>query len=221
MDLTFQGLACRNKGHNPVDLAQARRFFERALALDQRNLDALLGAAEVDLNVATGYMADDPARVLAAVEATLIKALALAPNNAWAHWMMGRVYVGTNRMAQGIAEHERALALDPNSAAAHASIGYAKVVNGHAEETEAHVLEALRPSPSCFLALTRKLSPGTAERSKSTPIISSRTSISRPLSRSSVVSMKRGPQPEPDLRSIRNSRSAVSAPAPPPTIQSS
>jgi TolB-like protein/class 3 adenylate cyclase len=147
MDLTFQGLACLNKGENPADLAQARSFFQRALTLDPRNLDALLGAPHIDYLLVSGYMADDPAGTLAAVEATVIKALALAPNNAWAHHIMGRVYVATNRMAQGIAEHERALALDPNYASAHASIGYAKFVNGHAEETEAHILEALRFSP--------------------------------------------------------------------------
>jgi hypothetical protein len=50
----------------------------------------------------------------------------------------------TNHGAQGIAESERALALNPNLANAHAIIGFAKLVNGHAEETENHVLEALR-----------------------------------------------------------------------------
>jgi TolB-like protein/class 3 adenylate cyclase/cytochrome c-type biogenesis protein CcmH/NrfG len=147
MDLTFQGLAWRSKGHNPADLVQARRFFERALALDPGNLDALLGAAHTDALFGLSYMADDRAGTLAAVEATLIKALALAPNNAWAHYLMGQLCVGTNRGAQGIAELERALALNPNYAVAHAEIGLAKVVNGHAEETEAHILEALRLSP--------------------------------------------------------------------------
>jgi tetratricopeptide (TPR) repeat protein len=147
MDLTFQGHACFTRGLNPVDLAQARSFYERALALNPRNLDALLGAANIDVVFAASHLADDRAGRLAAVEATLIKALALAPNNAQAHLMMGGVHVYTNRIAQGIAEYERALALNPNFAAAHAVIGYAKVVNGHAEETEAHILEALRLSP--------------------------------------------------------------------------
>jgi tetratricopeptide (TPR) repeat protein len=53
----------------------------------------------------------------------------------------------TNRAAQGIAEYERALALDRNMAGAHALIGQNKLFVGRAEETEAHVLEALRLSP--------------------------------------------------------------------------
>ena len=53
----------------------------------------------------------------------------------------------TNRAAQGIAEYERALALDRNMAGAHALIGQNKLFIGRAEETEAHVMEALRLSP--------------------------------------------------------------------------
>jgi tetratricopeptide (TPR) repeat protein len=37
--------------------------------------------------------------------------------------------------------------IDPNLASAHATIGIFKIHVGHAEETEAHVLEALRLSP--------------------------------------------------------------------------
>ncbi len=43
MDLYFQGMAWINKGRNPADIARARGFFERALALDPDNLDAALG----------------------------------------------------------------------------------------------------------------------------------------------------------------------------------
>ena len=50
-------------------------------------------------------------------------------------------------MTQGIAAAERALALDRNLANAHALIGSGKTFTGRAEETEAHVQEALRLSP--------------------------------------------------------------------------
>ena len=42
MDLYLQGLASLNRGVNPANMAQARGFFERAVALDPNNLDALL-----------------------------------------------------------------------------------------------------------------------------------------------------------------------------------
>jgi Tfp pilus assembly protein PilF len=67
-----------------ADLAQARAFFERALALDPGNLDALIGTAAVDQAVAANYTSDDrPARI-ATAEATLTKMLSMAPNNALA-----------------------------------------------------------------------------------------------------------------------------------------
>ena len=43
MDLYFQGMSWFNKGRNAQNLPEARGFFERALALDPGNLDALLG----------------------------------------------------------------------------------------------------------------------------------------------------------------------------------
>src|SRR5271170_8328308 len=60
---------------------------------------------------------------------------------------MGYVQIFTNRVTQGIAEAERALALDRNLANAHAFIGAGKTFAGRAEESEAHVQEALRLSP--------------------------------------------------------------------------
>ena len=60
---------------------------------------------------------------------------------------MGAVQILTRRADQGIAECERALALDRNVASAHAWIGLAKYFTGRNEETEAHILEALRISP--------------------------------------------------------------------------
>ena len=147
MDLYFQGMSWFNKGRYAENMPEARGFFERALALDPGNLDALLGTAAVDVQVATGYQTDDRPARFAAVEATLTKVLSQSPNNAWAHYLMCRVEVQTKRGAQGIAECERALALNPNLASAHAQIGLAKVFDGHPEETESHELEALRVSP--------------------------------------------------------------------------
>jgi tetratricopeptide (TPR) repeat protein len=60
---------------------------------------------------------------------------------------LGIVRIYTNRVVQGIAEVERALEIDRNLADAHGYIGIAKCFLGRAEETEAHVHNALRLSP--------------------------------------------------------------------------
>ena len=48
MDLYFQGLAWFNKGLSPDNVTQARRFFDRALAADPENVEALVGSARAD-----------------------------------------------------------------------------------------------------------------------------------------------------------------------------
>jgi TolB-like protein/Flp pilus assembly protein TadD len=147
MDLIFQGMACLNKGRTSEYLAQSRSFFERALALDPKNVEALVGLAVVDVAAVGMTLTADRAARLAAAETASIKALSLAPQHARAHWLLGNIKMFTNRAAQGIAECEQALALDRNLANAHAYIGRAKYHLGRGEETEAHVQEALRLSP--------------------------------------------------------------------------
>jgi tetratricopeptide (TPR) repeat protein len=147
MDLYFQGMLHANSGATPEYMARARGFFERALALDPGNVEALVGIANVDARSGSYFMSDQRARLLAEAEAALTKVLSLAPNHAMAHCLLGIVEIFSNRAEQGIAECERALALDRNLAVAHAQIGFAKYVTGRGEETEAHVQEALRLSP--------------------------------------------------------------------------
>ena len=147
MDLYFQGEAWVNRGVTFESLNKARSFFERALALDPANVEALAGMSQVEANFAISLSTSDKAARFAAAEAAATEALSLAPDHALAHLSLGMVLGFTNRAAQGIAEYERALALDRNMAGAHALIGQNKLFIGRAEETEAHVLEALRLSP--------------------------------------------------------------------------
>jgi TolB-like protein/tetratricopeptide (TPR) repeat protein len=147
MDLVFQGRAWLNKGLTPDYMAQARGFFERALALEPGNIEALVGTALVNLAIGTNFFTDDRIEHLTAAEAAVTKALFMAPNHPVAHLVLGLAQINTNRAAQGIAKSERALVLDRNLAVAHATIGTAKFFLGRGEETEAHIEQALRLSP--------------------------------------------------------------------------
>jgi tetratricopeptide (TPR) repeat protein len=147
MDLVFQGRAWINKGLTPDYLARARTFFERALALDPENIEAMVGLASVDQWTGAALMTDNPSARFAAAEATCAKALSFAPNHAGAHLVLGAAQIFSKRVVQGIAELNRVLALDRNSAFAHSVIGYAKIFLGRGAETEAHINEALRLSP--------------------------------------------------------------------------
>jgi TolB-like protein/TM2 domain-containing membrane protein YozV len=147
IDLCFQGAAWFNIGRTPENMAQARGFHERALALEPGNVEALVGTALVDFGIGTTLLPDDRIERLTAAEAAVTKALSLAPNHPMAHCVLGLVKIFTNRAAQGIAECERALTLDRNLAVAHGSIGIAKFYLGRGGETEAHIEHALRLSP--------------------------------------------------------------------------
>ena len=147
IDLCFQGAAWFNMGRTLENMAQARGFYERALALEPGNVEALVGTALVDFGIGTNLLPDDRIERLTAAEAAVTKALSLAPNHPMAHCVLGLVKIFTNRAAQGIAECERALTLDRNLAVAHGSIGIAKFYLGRGAETEAHIEHALRLSP--------------------------------------------------------------------------
>jgi len=163
MDLYFQGLAWFYKGPTSENLARARGFFERALALDPGNVDALVWIATADIVSGPALFSVDRAARLAAAEAAASKALSLAPDHAAAHWSMGAVKNFTNHASEAIAEFERALVLDRNNAVAHGHIGLAKIFFGRAEETEAHIQEALRLSPRDPLAYTWAVFAGMAK----------------------------------------------------------
>jgi TolB-like protein/class 3 adenylate cyclase len=152
MDLFFQGLAWFNKGVTPENVAQARSFFDRALTVDPDNIEALVGSARADVREGAHSFVTVPMAAFAVAEAKLTKALSLVPDHARGHMMLGFVYIFSKRGAQGIAECEHALALDQNLAAAHSAIGLGRIFIGRAEETEAHIGEALRFSPRDTLA---------------------------------------------------------------------
>ena len=147
MDLYFQGLACLNKGRAPDTVARARSFFDRALTADPDNVDALIGSARVDVIEGASLFVTDSAAAFFRAEAKLTKALASVPDHPRSHMTLGMVYIYSKRAARGIAECEHALALDRNLATAHYSIGLGKIYIGRAEETESHIVEALRLSP--------------------------------------------------------------------------
>jgi TolB-like protein/class 3 adenylate cyclase len=163
MDLYFQGLAWFYKGPTSENLARARDFFARALALDPGNVDALVWIATADIVSGPALFSVDRAARLAAAETAASKALSLAPDHSAAHWSMGAVRNFTNHASEAIAEFERALVLDRNNAVAHGHIGLAKIFFGRSEETEGHIQEALRLSPRDPLAYTWAVFAGMAK----------------------------------------------------------
>jgi TolB-like protein len=89
-DLYFQGWAFANKGITPEYMTKARSFFERALTLDPKNIEALVGMGSIDLGMAANHLIDDGITRLAVAETALTRALSLAPRHAGGAHVYGR-----------------------------------------------------------------------------------------------------------------------------------
>ena len=146
-DLSLQGSALLNRGRHPTNWRTAVGLFERALSLDGDNVEALCGLSIAHSLLGINWVTDEPEQHVRAAEAAALHALALAPNNARAHFALGRVLIGTDRGEEALGEFERALALDRNMSLAHVNLAMCKRFLARPEETEAHAQAAIRLSP--------------------------------------------------------------------------
>ena len=147
VDHTLHGRAAWNQHLSLEAARQARHFFEAALRLDEHNFDALLGVADCHMWEVNMYAADDRAGQISAAEATATRALALMPDSADAHVTYGTVLFAMRVPERALREFNFAVSLDSNLATAHAYLGLMKFFLGRAQETRAHVDEAIRLSP--------------------------------------------------------------------------
>jgi TolB-like protein/class 3 adenylate cyclase len=163
MDLYFQGQARLYRGMTPDNVARARDYFDRALAADPDNVEALVGSGAANCIEGSQFFTTDRPAAFASAEAKLTKALSSVPDHPLGHALLGYVKIFTKRAVEGVAELEHALALDRNLADAHAGIGLGKIFVGRAEETEGHIVEALRLSPRDTTAYSWMVRAGAAK----------------------------------------------------------
>ena len=147
LDLAMRGWAIWNQPRSSGRARQACTLFEAALRLDEQNVHALIGLAESLTYETLNMLSDHRADQLGAAETAVAKALLLAPNSAEAHYAHGRVLEMLHAHDAALRAYERAVDLNANLATAHARVGMVKLLLGRAEETEAHVAEAMRLSP--------------------------------------------------------------------------
>jgi TolB-like protein/class 3 adenylate cyclase len=126
-DHVFRGRAALNRGLIADAQHEALQHFDRAIAIDPNNAEALAGLATAHANIVGNFMTDDRSSHLAAGEAAAMKALKLAPNNARAHLALGNIYRSSNRPMQAISELEQAMIIDRNLVFASPLIGIAKI----------------------------------------------------------------------------------------------
>lgn len=139
----------------PEDLAEARRWFDRSLAIDPLLAPALAGSAYAivadNIRVTTrlrGSPKTDAARAdLRRADELATRAVARAPNWPKAWFSRGYVRLLQRRFEEALAAFERALALDPCDAEAHVYAGHVAFLGGDLESSLVATRHAINLSP--------------------------------------------------------------------------
>jgi adenylate cyclase len=120
---------------------------ERALSLDPQNESAMVALTFALTDRADNLWSDDPAGDIARADKLADSALALQPDDAWAHMAKAHVFGDKRQWKAAISQAEAALADDPNNAGAHADLSFWNMFLGHSEDGFTGVETALRLSP--------------------------------------------------------------------------
>jgi adenylate cyclase len=135
------GVSTKSTNNDVIDLC------EGALALDPQNERAMVELANALFIRVLLLWSDDPVGDAARAEKLADSALALRPDDAWAHLAKSNVFVAKRQWGTAIPQIEAAIALDPNNASAHARASYYRMFLGRTEDGFSGVESALRLSP--------------------------------------------------------------------------
>jgi TolB-like protein/class 3 adenylate cyclase len=152
IDLDMRGRALLlseyRQGANREEIVHAAQaLFERAIAIDADNPDALADAAFTYFldyfNEWRSAATDYDAMVLGQVE----RAIALAPDNVWAYCVKSFYLNGSRRQNEGVRAIGEGLAINPNYPKLYHARGYAEVILGRYDQAKSDILQAMRLSP--------------------------------------------------------------------------
>jgi adenylate cyclase len=150
LDYILRGRAVRSKPPTRDNYAEAIGWFERALALDPRSVEAQSWLAIVLASRVNDQMSDSAGSAAADItraEGLVGQALAISPSSPRAHFAKGDILCAKRQFAEAIPEYEMVLTSDPNSVGALSIIGRAKIYIGMIDEAIPLVEQALRLSP--------------------------------------------------------------------------
>ena len=122
---------------DPVQTGPAQAEFRRALDLDPRNLQALLGLAGIELDAGENPQAIEH----------LSQALRVQPTSEDAHGLLARAYAQAGNLDGAQTELRKAAELKPDDAAVHAALSQVLGQSGKLEEAIAEQRQALALEP--------------------------------------------------------------------------
>jgi adenylate cyclase len=143
----MRGWASYYRPISPATLKEARQYFERALEIAPRSIDARIGLAQALLgNINLGWSSSaqqDQARA----EQLILEALERDTNHSMAHVTMGIVRRMQDRLSEAKTEFETAIALDRSNARAFFQLGQTWLWLGQPEAGIPYVEKAIRLNP--------------------------------------------------------------------------
>jgi serine/threonine-protein kinase len=131
----------------PEDLRRAAEMHRRAIEIDPNFAQAYaeLGAAYVEM---FWDKSSDNENLLDSARKYIDQAIALAPDDPVTHQALGWYYYhGLREFDKALVEFERVLELQPNNSLAIASMAWVKRRQGHWEEAEQGLMQAMRLNP--------------------------------------------------------------------------
>ena len=131
-DLSLQCAAGLNKA-GPVgkETDAASALCEQAFVIDPNNVRALTVLGNKFWWPAALGLSSDPKGDFERADELVSKALALDPDEVWAHSLKGWLLLGQGRNDEAVAEFERALALDPSWADGDVGLGWSIYASGN------------------------------------------------------------------------------------------
>jgi TolB-like protein len=146
-DLVLRGRALMTTFRSRESLAEARRLFERAVALDEGSAIAHAGLASAIYDPVTFAWSKEPEADTRIAEAHVMRALAIDRDHAWARRVRGMILERKWRFEEALAEFDKVVAFDPSNVAARVRRGYVKLKTDRPAEAIADISEAMRISP--------------------------------------------------------------------------
>jgi tetratricopeptide (TPR) repeat protein len=146
-DYILRGRAATLNPTSRDTYAEVISFFERALALDPKSIEAQTRLASALANRALIGVTDSAAADIARAETLVTEALAASPRYAPAHFAKGNVLRAQGRCEEAIRECEAVLAVDGNAVGVLDALADCKILTGAMEEVIPLAERAIRLSP--------------------------------------------------------------------------
>ena len=147
VDLAMQGWSFLNQPASRQNIIEARRLFERSLAIDEQMTSALVGLGYVYISDFGLSWSSNPQADLDQAMRLIDRALAIDPKMAIAYRVRSWIYSESGRIPEAVAAAETAIALNRNDFLAHSLLALALLHQGDVGKSRLTAEKALKLSP--------------------------------------------------------------------------